>query len=128
MGAGVCICDGRVYLFCITDFFEDLGDFGKDCRIIDRCRGVIAFTIGDGTHGLAQDLARSGLGQAFDHSCFLECGHRANLIADHGNDFGQNRVVRAGDPGLQHDKAQRQLPLKIIMHTNDRTFRNIGMA
>ena len=79
-------------------------------------------------HGAAQDLARAGLGQAFDHGGGTERGDRTDAVADQLHQLADDRVLGALDAGIEHREADRDLALEAVGDADHRAFGHIGMG
>ena len=103
-------------------------DFCQYRWVVDRRRQRVVLTLGDLTHGAAQNLARAGFRQTGDDKRCLEARHRTDAIADELNGFALDLVSRPYDTGLQHQEAERNLPLERIRNADHGAFGNIGMC
>ena len=83
----------------------------EDGRIVDGGGHPVALAVGDLAHGSAQDLAGAGLWETLHRDGQLERGHRADLIAHMGDQFGNDFLAAACRTRFEHDHGHRQLPL-----------------
>ena len=56
-----------VLLLAVSDGLHSVLDLRQDGGVIYRGGNAVTLAVGDLAHGAAQDLARSGLGQALHH-------------------------------------------------------------
>src|SRR5688572_17700696 len=93
--------------FAGTDAFSPKRDLNliEDRRIVDRRGHGPGVAVGDLLHRSSQDLSGASLGQARDGDCELECGDRADLLADQLNDFLLDLSLRTVDAGFEHNEA-----------------------
>ena len=99
----------------------------EDGGVVDGGRDRLVGTVGDPTHGLAQDLPRPGLGQRRYDGDVLERSDGADLVAHHLHQLGGELCLVALDAGLEHDEPARDLPLHRVGDSDHGALSDVGV-
>ena len=91
---------------------QDGAECVEDGWVVDGGGYGRSVAVGDAAHGLAQYLARAGLGQPGDDVDPAEGGDGADLVADQLDEFGAQRLGVGVDARLEHDEPAGDLALQ----------------
>src|SRR6202050_1371412 len=100
----------------------------EDRRVLDRGRYRLVLAVGYAPHGLAQDLAGPGLGQAGDHVHPAERRDRADPVPDQLHQLRGQHTGLGADARLEHHEPARYLALELVVHPDDRALGHRRMA
>ena len=112
---GVTYCSGR--------FLNHI----QRCRIFNRCRSRILLTIGNLSHGRAENLSGPGLWKARNRNGALEARERADLLSHHFHEISRNVFAVAIYTGFGDKKGDGDLALELVFYAYYCTFGHIGM-
>src|SRR5690625_2282879 len=121
------LCLGALISLGVAKAAQRLCDFFQDCGIVDGRRRAVVFRVCDLAHRGAENFARARLWQTLDHRRRLEGGDRSDLLAHQLHALADDLLLRPLAAGIQHQKAERELSLERIMHSDHRAFRHIRM-
>src|SRR6516165_7591986 len=107
--------------------FERCVDLIEDDGIVDGCRHLPWFAVGDLLHRAAQDLARAGFRQPRHGNGDFERRDRADLVANERNAFLLDFSRRPVDAGFEHDEAAWHLALERILDAEHGAFGDVRM-
>lgn len=96
----------------------------QDRGVLDRRGHHRSLAVGNLAHRLAQDLARSGLGQGADDIDATQRRHRSDLVAHLGHQLLPDQLRVGVDPCFEHHEPTRQLAFELIGDPDDSTFSN----
>lgn len=105
--------------------FFDLAEYGG---IVDGGGDGVFFAVGDLSHGAAQYLAGAGLGEPFDEAGLLEARYRADSLADHLDELGDDLFFCAGDARLEDEEADGDLALEVVVGSEDGALGYVGVG